>query len=469
MANSIRPTSASFLMTEDCNLRCTYCFEKHKKNKMSKEVGVKAVEWLVDNAIYNHDNSIHVMFFGGEPLLNIDTIEEILEKGTELCRKRNLQFTASMVTNATVMNDRIYNVIKKYRDIANFNIQLSVDGIPEIHDFYRLTAAGKGSFSMVEKNIPIFQELYGNDPNDKRLSIHGCLNKKSLPYLYDSYSFFRKELGFKQIWFLPIVEEEWEQSDIEIYREANEKIFKDCIADVEATGDISDSYNYAPISKYCNLERGRADKPCGAGYNFVTITAAGDVYPCHQIYFNDPDMSSKLGTIFDEELDYDKRRMFIEYDNSDIEGCANCNNSQCYRCIAANWTHKGSLFSQMKKLYCGFMSIDNEFQHRMKQYIESHFSAQGQDSCSCCGEESAAECLCNCRECQTPTGECDIVHNQEFCQSGNNPDNPDCLCNVNNENQCTNDSEDRLVLLESKMNVLEAKLDILLSKIDNAN
>ena len=123
----------------------------------------------------------------------------------------------------------------------------------------------------------------------------------------------------------------------------------------------------------------------------------------------------------------------------------------------------------MKKLYCGFMSIDNEFQHRMKQYIESHFSAQGQDSCSCCGEESAAECLCNCRECQTPTGECDIVHNQEFCQSGNNPDKPDCLCNVNNENQCTNDSEDRLVLLESKMNVLEAKLDILLSKIDNAN
>ena len=49
------PTAASFLLSEDCNLACTYCFELgcRNKNTMTKEVAEQGLQYLSDNAIKN--------------------------------------------------------------------------------------------------------------------------------------------------------------------------------------------------------------------------------------------------------------------------------------------------------------------------------------------------------------------------------------------------------------------------------
>lgn len=457
------PNSASLLLTEDCNLACTYCFEKHNKKKMSNEVAEKAIDWLSDNALKDGIDYFSVLLFGGEPLLNIDTIERTLEYGVAVSKEKGLRFTASMVTNATVMNDRIYSVLERYRDEVNLNIQLSVDGIPEVQDRYRITKAGKGSFEMVKKNIPIFQKLYGNTPDDRRLSIHGCVNKDTLPDLYKSYSFFRKELNFKQIWFLPIAEENWDENDVKIYREENQKIYDDYIAELRASKDISDSFNYAPFSRYDCLEN-RSSAPCGAGRNFVTITAEGDIYPCHQIYFNDPYQDTKIGNIFNDEMDEDRRRVFTDYDESDI-GCGNCPNTQCYRCLAANWVHNGSLFSQIRGIYCQMSAVDFYFQNLLKKAVEEMGFNNNCGSCSC---DHEVECLCNSREGISANG-CDVVLNQDNCQSGNNPDNPGCLCDAAPERSNDDFQEtvsNVLELMMIQMKNIEDKLDLLLSKKD---
>lgn len=453
------PTSASLLLTEDCNLACTYCFEKHNKNKMSNKVAEKSIDWLSDNAIKSQLDGFSVLLFGGEPLLNIDTIERTLEYGVQIAARKRLNFTASMVTNATVMNDRIYSVLEKYRDKVNLNIQLSVDGIPEVQDRYRITKAGNGSFDMVKKNIPIFQKLYGNTPDDRRLSIHGCVNKETLPDLYKSYSFFRKELNFKQIWFLPIAEENWDENDVKIYREENQKIYDDYIAELEESKDISDSRNYAPFSRYECLAQ-RSPVPCGAGRNFVTITASGELYPCHQIYFNDPQKDTCIGSIFGD-IDEDKRRIFTDYDESDI-GCGNCENTQCYRCLAANWVHNGNLFSQIRGVYCQFSSVDFYFQNLLKKAVED-MGLQRSHACNC----NTADCLCNCREGATTDG-CDVVFDQNNCRSGNNPDNPGCLCDAAKSTEAPNDFEETvtnvLQFMMERMERIENKIDMLLEK-----
>lgn len=56
-------------LTEDCNLRCTYCFVKKKKRSMSSEVARKTVDFFLSPAVSGSERDLQVNFFGGEPLL----------------------------------------------------------------------------------------------------------------------------------------------------------------------------------------------------------------------------------------------------------------------------------------------------------------------------------------------------------------------------------------------------------------
>lgn len=451
--NKMKPSSASILVTEDCNLRCKYCFEHHNKNYMDAKTAKEALLFLANGAVANGQDKFHAMIFGGEPLLNINAVEAILKYGVEIAEDYGIRFSANIITNATVMNDHIYSVLREYRDKVNLNIQLSVDGLPEVQDEYRVTATGKGSWELVEKNIPRFQALYNNDPTDIRLSIHGCINHKTLPKLYESYKFFKYKLHFKQIWFLAISEENWTEEDVIIYDSECRKIYNDICFELEGTQDISEADFYSPFDRYRFC--GKAfSLPCSAGRDYVTITACGDVYPCHQIYFNDPEHTTKIGDIYNG-VDDDKRRMFLEYKPTDIYGCEGCKNTNCYRCLAANWMKNGSVLGSITGMRCKMSSVENKYQQLLKDKVDAMSLKKKAESLK-------AECLCNMREGNIP-----VLLEQKNCQSGNNPDNPDCLCDVRTnddavikERTALDDITDALVIIIQKLENIEKRLEL---------
>lgn len=79
--------TVTFQVTEQCNLRCTYCYQIDKHNTyMPIEVGKQGIDMLLtstpeNNTYINTENSpgIIIEFIGGEPLLAIDTIIELIE------------------------------------------------------------------------------------------------------------------------------------------------------------------------------------------------------------------------------------------------------------------------------------------------------------------------------------------------------------------------------------------------------
>ena len=95
----------------------------------------------------------------------------LLNYGIKLADKNGARFTAGLITNATLMNDEIFDLLKEYKDKIGMSCQLSVDGIQPVHDMYRVTRNGKGSFHMIEKNIPRFKRAYADKP--QLLHIHG--------------------------------------------------------------------------------------------------------------------------------------------------------------------------------------------------------------------------------------------------------------------------------------------------------
>ncbi|WP_105618488.1 radical SAM/SPASM domain-containing protein [Vallitalea okinawensis] len=418
---SVKPNSASLLLTEDCNLRCKYCFEKHKKNYMSKEVATKAIEYLAKNAAENGMREFHTMLFGGEPLMDASLLEHVFKTGLLTSEKYGVKYTASIVTNGTIYNDELDRIFKTYKDKVSLGIQISVDGTKEIHDANRVTVNGKGSFDMIEKNIEEFKAMFGKEYIN-RLNLHGVMSKETISGLYKSWKFFRDEWNVPRLWFLFLQEDYWTQEHINTYSEQLGMIKDDILARVKRDGNIKEVENYAPLDRCLRPDR-RALSPCGAGKNFVTITAKGDIYPCHHFYFNDPDKETLIGNI-DEDIDDSKRRLFLAYDSDDMSCDKDCKHNHCYRCIAVNWVENGSILSQVRGSQCSMAHVEMKFQHDLKEELEN-------------------------MGLKTPETNVDY-------RKGNNPNNPDCLCDSrgttiattgqsgfnNPKSKCTCDSKD---------------------------
>ncbi len=445
---TIYPDSASFLITEDCNLACKYCFENKGRNQtvMSKEVIHKGLEMLCEGAKKQGKETFHAMIFGGEPLLMPEIVEEIFRYGMELGGRSGLIFTTSLVTNATILTTDIKRILNTYKSKANLSVQLSVDGIKEVHDKYRITKDGKGSFGIIEQNIPEWKALFAD--NMDRLSVHGCCNSDTLPYLYENYIFFREQWDIPRIWFIPIHSEEWKEDDARIYEQQLSKIADYILEKSKESGNYREVVNYAPIDRCLNIDM-FPYAPCGAGKNFITITVKGELFPCHQIYFNDPEKFTKIGDL-NTGIDELKRKIFVEYDNKDLS-CAkldpDCDAYHCYRCIAENWENNGSILSVVDcgRFRCEMSKIERKVQLRVREELKDMGLLDG---------------------------------NMNNYEKGNNPNNPACLCDsrgggmeISNNSACNCGNSDNeaiamaLKAIIDKLAALEKGQEYILTKL----
>lgn len=137
--------AATVLLTESCNLRCTYCFQGHDTSSMTMDVGQadRFISFLTSSAKINGSKHVSVLLFGGEPLVNIEIGFYILSKVKEFCEQNEMMFSSSIITNGTLLNE---NIINKLHEFNCKMIQVTLDGVKEIHDTRRMFANGKGSF-----------------------------------------------------------------------------------------------------------------------------------------------------------------------------------------------------------------------------------------------------------------------------------------------------------------------------------
>lgn len=143
------------LPTEACNFRCTYCYESFASGRMRRDVvaGVKAL--LTRRA--DELAQLSLSWFGGEPLLALDVIEEIGAFALELARERpRLALDANVTTNAWFLDRR---TLERLLDLRVSQLHVALDGPRDVHDGKRLTAAGAGTFERIWANLRAAREL----------------------------------------------------------------------------------------------------------------------------------------------------------------------------------------------------------------------------------------------------------------------------------------------------------------------
>lgn len=136
--------------TADCNFRCIYCYEKDviKPEYMTVEVEEKIIE-LVENRA-NSISNLSICWYGGEPLMNMGSIERLSRKFIEICEKHNISYSASAITNGSLLTRE--NVIL-LNELKVTYLQVTLDGSKITHDRRRPFVNGTGTFDSIINNM----------------------------------------------------------------------------------------------------------------------------------------------------------------------------------------------------------------------------------------------------------------------------------------------------------------------------
>ena len=126
--------SITFCVTEECNLRCKYCYMTHKNSfrKMSIDVAKKAVDYFLSQPI--EWDAVAWEFIGGEPLLEIDLIDELCDYIKLEMFKRDhpwfKKYMFSFSSNGLLYNSaKVQDYISRNKNHISFGI--TIDGTRE--------------------------------------------------------------------------------------------------------------------------------------------------------------------------------------------------------------------------------------------------------------------------------------------------------------------------------------------------
>jgi uncharacterized protein len=358
--------------TNMCNMRCIYCFEGEKFQHIP--INVSKLKKIISQILNKSDiNTVSILWFGGEPLLKTQEIDDISKHIRELCNIKNIIYKASIITNGTLLTEENWEILCRNRI---FNVQVTIDGSPLIHNKKRILLGADGfkliidnlccipndSFKIeiringdkeVLKNlIGLFDELYKNKlwPHMRKniqlhwsmkfLDTHGHLENKSL--YFTSYEYQKSKEDFAKIKLHYMNQ---------YFRESGRP-------------EIPLKINYpAPAQFYCSS----VERP-----NDIVIDGNGKCYKCYSSIGREME---KITSIEDFNLNYGIDNVLCDFDRTLVPDCRYCKilpicQDYCnYRLVKKNQSMVCSIWrffldERMKKYY---LQTFRENMHKNKQ------------------------------------------------------------------------------------------------------
>lgn len=280
--------SITLSLTQDCQLRCKYCYmvNKNNKNAMTFEIAKKSIDYILSARDIYSFNAVQWEFIGGEPLLEIDLLDRICDyikqKTYVLKHPWATNYMFNISTNGILYSDpKVQNFIKKNR--SHLSVGISLDGNKEKHDNQRVYGDNSGSYDDVVKNVPLWLEQFPNASTKATFS-HGDIHllKDSIIHLW--------ELGIRDVAANVVFEDVWDENDPILFENQLKEL-----ADYVIDNKLWNKYNvrfFDPNIGFPQTEEQHKSKFCGAG-KMVAIDNKGDLYPCTR--FMDFTLNNKPG------------------------------------------------------------------------------------------------------------------------------------------------------------------------------
>ncbi len=345
-------------IAHDCNLRCKYCFASTGdfgtgRKMMTFETGRRAIDFLIEKS--EDRENLELDFFGGEPLMNFDTVKQIVEYARSREKECGKRFRFTITTNGLLLDDDKIDFINKEMS----NVVLSIDGRKETNDNVRIRVDGSGCYDSI---LPKFKKLV-EQRGDKEYYVRGTFTKYNIDFCEDVFSLYNE--GFDQISVEPVVcgsENPYALTEKEL-----SEIFKEYERLAErilANEDKGEKFNFFHFmldldQGPCAIKRLRG---CGCGNEYVAVTPDGDIFPCHQFVGID---EFKMGNLYEGTFNQDMKSDFAAahvYTKPECRECwakfycsGGCNaNNYMYAGDVHN-AHRFSCQIEKKRLECAIM------------------------------------------------------------------------------------------------------------------
>jgi uncharacterized protein len=255
-------------VTNDCNLRCPYCYVSKSSEGMDESTGREAVRAVIASAAAHGFRGVKLKYAGGEASLNRRLVASLHGLATKLTADHGLELWATLLSNGVALSSELVRTLKA----EGIRVMISLDGIGDVHDSVRPLVSGRPSFRLVQRTID--QLIEQSHPPHLSITITG----RNAGGLADVVRFaLERQLTFSFNFFRDN-DEAAGVADLQYDNQVMISCLREAFAVIEEM--------MPPRSVLGSvLDRGQMLSPrqqcCGVGQDYVVIDHRGRVAQCH--------------------------------------------------------------------------------------------------------------------------------------------------------------------------------------------
>lgn len=304
------------MLGNGCNMSCAYCLQHPLVHEpLQTKINPEIFDFL-EELQEESEASLHLQFFGGEPLLYFDAIKKIVVE----TKRRQMDVTYGIISNGRAITDEMVRFFNAY----NVAMGVSWDGphVIETRGFdvfsdetikERLLALNQMSLSAVlsSKSYPLeileaFQEI-----SEAYCRIHGYHVGVNIDEIMDT--------GICNKWLLDVDYDRVSHELDEMSREFMEHVGEPASQDNYTKHQYISSLVSA-IKRFYLDNKGQWNRYtvyCGNGLSTLNMDMEGNLYPCHNT-------SIKAGHIKDGYFKYLQKILETDHTREYRETCMSC-------------------------------------------------------------------------------------------------------------------------------------------------
>lgn len=253
-------------LTTECNMKCSYCYEGNDKLKamMDKNIANDVLQFIKDKTRTIQD-SIAIIFHGGEPLLNYEVIKYIILE----MEHWDIESHFIMTTNGSKLDDEKIEFLVDHLD----EISVSIDGNQDTQNKHRLFKDNSGSYEKIINSVKkLIKEIKGKETS---LRARMTITTDTCNDLYDNIKFLYN-MGFKII--VPVLDNsntaDWTSEHLETIVSSIKRCYEELYLEDDLMISLIEAISYKHLSD------------CRAGEVTMHISPIGEIYPCSYVMNN---------------------------------------------------------------------------------------------------------------------------------------------------------------------------------------